>query len=476
MKGLSVNASDLAMSASARRRPPAPIPNEAPLGSLAFLIRFWKNPLTTWTRHNFEWPITQADGVLGRVAVVCDPGAIRRIFIDNVANYRKDALQLRVLSPGLGNGLLTAEGDDWRKQRRALAPLFTPRVVESFIPAMIVSARWLIDRWSPLRDGRRLDVAAEMSLATLEVLRRTIFPAGFARDPKEFAGAMTDFFNSSGRVHPFDILGAPAWLPRFGKRSATPSLQFFDRAVDDIIAERRGAGAAVDESAPDLLTMLLSARDPQTGEGLDEAQIRANIVTFIGAGHETTANALTWSLYLLSQHPAWRENVEREIDEVLGDGSIDAAKLNRLTRVRATIDEALRLYPPAPSLSREAVAPDTLAGQAIRAGTLVVVSPYVLHRHRLLWRDPDLFDPSRFLPGDREKIDRFAYLPFGAGPRVCIGMGFALQEATIFLAMILRDFRLELAPGHEVAPVQRITLRPKGGMPMLVRRRARQGA
>ena len=447
-----MSASDLAMSASARRRPPAPIPNEAPLGSLAFLIRFWKNPLTTWTRHNFEWPITQADGVLGRVAVVCDPAAIRRIFIDNVANYRKDALQLRVLSPGLGNGLLTAEGDDWRKQRRALAPLFTPRVVESLIPAMIVAAQWLIDRWSPLRDGRRLDVAAEMSLATLEVLRRTIFPAGFARDPKEFAGAMTDFFNSSGRVHPFDILEAPAWLPRLGKRSATPSLQFFDRAVDDIIAERRGAAAGSDESALDLLTMLLKARDPQTGEGLDEAQIRANIVTFIGAGHETTANALTWSLYLLSQHPAWRESVEREIDE------------------------ALRLYPPAPSLSREAVAPDTLAGQAIRTGTLVVVSPYVLHRHRLLWRDPDLFDPSRFLPGEREKIDRFAYLPFGAGPRVCIGMGFALQEATIFLAMILRDFRLELAPGHEVTPVQRITLRPKGGMPMLVRRRARQGA
>jgi cytochrome P450 len=471
-----VSASDLSISASARRRPPAPIPNEAPLGSLAFLIRFWKNPLTTWTRHNFEWPITQADGVLGRVAVVCDPSAIRRIFIDNVANYRKDSLQLRVLSPGLGDGLLTAEGDDWRKQRRALAPLFTPRVVESFIPAMIASAQWLTDRWSLLRDGRRLDAAAEMSLATLEVLRRTIFPDGFARDPKEFAGAMTDFFNSSGRLHPFDILGAPAWLPRLGKRSATPSLQFFDRAVDDIIAERRGATAAGEESALDLLTMLLSARDPQSGEGLNEAQIRANIVTFIAAGHETTANALTWSLYLLSQHPAWRESVEREIDEVLGDGPIDAAKLTLLARVRATIEEALRLYPPAPSLSREAVAPDALAGQAIRTGTLVVVSPYVLHRHRLLWPDPDLFDPSRFLPGEREKIDRFAYLPFGAGSRVCIGMGFALQEATIFLAMILRDFRLELTPGHEVTPIQRITLRPKGGMPMLLRRRARQGA
>ncbi|HLW91938.1 MAG TPA: cytochrome P450, partial [Roseiarcus sp.] len=167
-----MSASDLAIHAAATR-PPAPIPNETPLGSLAFLIRFWQNPLATWTRHNFEWPITQADGVMGRIAVVCDPAAIRRVFIDNVANYRKDALQLRVLAPGLGRGLLTADGDEWRKQRRALAALFTPRVVEAFAPAMIASAQWLIERWSPLRDGRRVDVAPEMSLATLEVLRRT---------------------------------------------------------------------------------------------------------------------------------------------------------------------------------------------------------------------------------------------------------------------------------------------------------------
>jgi cytochrome P450 len=256
-----------------------------------------------------------------------------------------------------------------------------------------------------------------------------------------------------------------------GKSSPTPSLQFFDRAVDDIMAERQGAS---DGAALDLLTMLLGARDPQTSEGLDEAQIRANIITFIGAGHETTANGLTWSLYLLSQHPAWRKTVEREVDDVLDGGPIDAAKLNRLVRVRATIEEALRLYPPAPSLSREAIAADALAGQAIRAGSLVVVPPYVLHRHKLLWRDPEHFEPDRFLPGEREKIDRFAYMPFGAGPRVCIGMGFALQEATLLLATVLRKFRLELAPGHQVAPVQRITLRPKGGMPMLIKRRARR--
>jgi cytochrome P450 len=471
-----VNIRALATPSPLGERPPAPIPNEKPLGSLPFLIRFWRNPLTTWTRFNFEWPITQADGVLGRVAVVNEPNAIRRVLIDNVANYRKDPLQLRVLSPGLGDGLLTADGAIWRKQRRALASLFTPRMVDHFTPAMVESADWLMTRWSPLRSGRRIDIAGEMSMATLEVLQRTIFPAGLARDPRDYVRALTDFVNSVGRLHPFDLLGAPDWLPRLGKQSAVSPLKFFNEAVDDIMAKRRaGEGEALNGSAGaprDLLTMLLDARDPQTGEGLTEEEIRANVITFIAAGHETTANALTWSLFLLSQHPSWRDSVENEVDAALGDRTIEGAQIDSLPRVRATIDEAIRLYPPAPSLSREAIAPDILAGEKIRAGTLVVISPYVLHRHKTLWRDPDHFDPTRFMPGQREAIDRFAYLPFGAGPRTCIGMGFALQEATIFLATILKNYRLDLAPGHKVAPLQRLTLRPKDGMPMILKRRS----
>jgi cytochrome P450 len=460
-----------------KERPPAPIPNKEPLGVVPLLIRFWRNPLTAWTRYNFEWPITQVDSVLGRLVVISEPAAIRRVLVDNSANYRKDALQLRILSPGLGDGLFTAEGDDWRRQRRALAPLFTPRMVDFFAPAMIDCAEALMERWRPLRSGRRINIAGEMSLAALDVLQQTIFPAGLARDTGRFARAMSDFFEATGRLHPFDLLDAPDWLPRVGKPDAEKALAFFEEAVSDILAAqqklRRERREAADEATKprDLLTMLVDARDPLTGEKLDEEQIRANIVTFIGAGHETTANALTWSLFLLSRDQAWREAVEREIDETLGTGPLEASRLGKLPRVRATLEEAMRLYPPAPSLSREAIAPDTLAGQRVRAGSLVVISPYVLHRHRRLWRDPDLFDPARFMPGARESIDRFAYLPFGAGPRTCIGMGFALQEATIFLATILREFRLDLAPGHQVAPVQRITLRPKGGMPMILRKR-----
>ena len=459
--------------APASFRPAAPARPDKPVGPIGFLMGMWTNPLATWSRQSFEMPVVRADGVMGKVTVISDPAAIRHVFVENVANYRKDALQLRVLSPGLGNGLLTAEGDEWRAQRRALAPLFTPRVVETFEPAMIECADWLTARWTPLREGRRLDVSAEMSRVTLEVLQRTIFPAGLKRDPSEFATAMSRYFDRIGQVHPFDVLGLPKWAPRVGKRDTSRELRFFAEATADLVAERR---ASLDEApdAPrprDLLGLLLTARDPQTGEGLSEAEINANILTFIGAGHETTAAGLTWALYLLSQRPEWRARVEAEIDEVLRDGFGAPDTIDRLVHVRATFEEALRLYPPAATLSREAIGPDEVVGHAIRAGETIVVSPWVLQRHRTLWERPDDFLPERFMPGARESIDRFAYLPFGAGPRVCIGMGFAMREGVILLASALRRFRLDLAPGHVVEPVQRITVRPRGGMPMILRHR-----
>ena len=221
----------------------------------------------------------------------------------------------------------------------------------------------------------------------------------------------------------------------------------------------------------DILTLLLEAQDPETGRGLSEREVRANIITFIAAGHETTANAITWSLFLLSQSPEWRERVAAEAEREMG-GSAGSLP-ERLVETRAVVEEAIRLYPPLVAISRAAIAPDELAGQRIRRGAMVVIAPYVLHRHRLLWDRPDIFDPDRFLPGARDRIDRYAYLPFGAGPRGCIGSAFALQEATIVVASIVRNFDLQVPPGHIVWPVHRVTLRPQGGLPMMVRTRAR---
>lgn len=447
--------------------PPAPAPGRRPLNPLAFLLTLRRNPIETWTTAHFEEPILTGRGVLGIGAVVSHPPSIKRIFVDNAANYPKDALQRRVLSPGLSDGLLTVEGAAWRAQRRAIAPIFAPRLVTGFAPAMATAAARMVERWGHAR--RILDIQAEMHAATLEILSATIFSGGLERDPDSVLKAMASFFASVGVLDPADLLDLPGWVPRLGRVRSRGAVKFFAETVEAIITRRRAELAAGVEPPNDLLTLLLQASDPQTGGQLSLDDVRANVITFIGAGHETTANTLTWSLFLLSLAPEWRERLAAEAERVLA-GPVETWT-EQLVETRAVIEEAMRLYPPVASLSREALGPDDLCGRRIRKGTLVVVAPYVLHRHKLLWDAPSRFDPTRFLPGRRESIERFAYLPFGAGPRICIGAAFATQEAAIVLATIMRRFDVSPLPGFAVSPLQRITLRPKDGMKLIVRPR-----
>lgn len=450
-------------------RPPAPEPREKPLGVLGRIATLRRNPIEIWTRAHYERQVLVGRTIFGHRAVVSDPAGVRRIFIDNVANYRKDDLQLRILRPGLGNGLLTADGEDWRTQRRSLAALFTPRQVAAFAEAMAEATRAGVERLRK-RCEHRLDMSEEMARLTLEILEHTLFSSGLGRDAGEFQQAVTRYFETVGRIDLFDLIGLPQFLPRLGRRKGRATIEWFGRAVEDIIGARRKLIAEGGSAPRDLLTLLLEAQDPETGRGMPEEDLRANIVTFIGAGHETTANALTWTFYLLSQAPDWRARVEAETDAQLHAGAMETLS-ERMPVTKAVLEEALRLYPPAGILTRTAVDADEIGGKAIRAGTLVTVSPFLLHRHRTLWEDPDDFDPNRFLGDRRDRIDRFAYIPFGAGPRVCIGMGFALQEAVIVIAHLAKAFRFDLAEGHLVRPIQRITLRPQGGMPMTMQTR-----
>lgn len=453
-------------------RVPAPVPLDEPLGTLGLLRGLRANPIATWTKYHFEHPIVIGTSVLGRVAVVSEPSAIRHVLVENADNYGKGILQRRMLAPGLGSGLLLAEGAEWRAQRRALAPLFVPRHVLGFQASMAEIAAGLVHRWRHHRDGRRVDVSVEMARVTLRILARTIFSDGLTRTTEDFAAMVSRYLETIGQMDPLDVLGMPDWVPRWGRIRSRPMLDFFEKAVASMVARRRAAIEADPAHAPrDLLTLLLQAVDPDTGQGLSETEIKANLVTFIVAGHETTSNTLTWALYLLSVHPEARAAVEREVDRLLPEGVFVPGTLEALVETRAAIDEAMRLYPPAASFSRQALGPDRIGDHPIKAGTLVVVAPYVLHRHKRLWKAPDHFAPERFLPQNRGAIDRFAYLPFGAGPRVCIGASFAIREAVVVLATILRAFRLSLVPGHAVMPVQRVALRPRGGMPMLLHRR-----
>ena len=462
---------EIALSTAPRLKPAAPTPRQVPLGTLGRIAAMSRNPIEIWADVHFERQVLVGRSILGDRAIVSDPAGVRRILLDNVANYRKDDLQLRLLRPGLGNGLLTADGEEWRAQRRLLAPLFSPRQVNAFAPAMAVVARASAERLAQLGDGARIDLSHEMARVTLEVLEHTLFSQGLGREPSEFQQAVSHYFDTIGRVDPLDVLGLPQFLPRLRRMRGRSTLDFFSQVVGDLVAGRRKLLAEGKMPPQDILTLLLAAQDPETGLGMSADDLRANIVTFIGAGHETTANAMTWCLYLLSQAPDWRERVEAEIDGEFGDGPVETLA-DRLPVTKAVFEEALRLYPPAASLSRAAIADDVLGGQKIKAGTVVTVAPFVLHRHRTLWKDPDLFDPERFLGARRNEIDRFAFIPFGAGPRVCIGMGFAMQEGLILLANFIRYLRFDLVEGHKVELQQRITLRPKGGMPMTLSLRA----
>jgi cytochrome P450 len=446
--------------------PPAPTPRSRALGPLSLLATLRRNPIECWTKQHFEEPIVEGGLPFGRVLLVNEPAAVRRVLLENAANYRKDRLQRRVLSAGMKDGLLSAEGAQWRAQRQVVAPVFALRTVREFAPAMMGAAEAMIGRWP---DGEAVDLAVDMRRITLEVLERTIFTDGFGAAAEDIRLAMGAYFRVIGQVSPLDILGAPDFVPRLARWRVRSTLKFFESAIDDLIASRRRLLASNPDDAPrDILTLLLQASDHDDG-ALSEAEVRSNVLTFFAAGHETTANALCWALFLLSQSPQWRGRIERESARVLGGQPSEA--VDELTDSRAVIEEAIRLYPPIAAISRVAMGADDLAGVKVRRGTLVVISPWVLHRHKLLWENPDAFDPGRFLSPARGAVDRFAYLPFGAGPRTCIGSPFAMQEAAIVLATIMGRFSLQLSPDQTVWPLLQVTLRPADGLRMIVHRK-----
>lgn len=448
--------------ASATRfRPAVPRPLTRPLGLFEFLKAARKNPITTWMEVHFRLPVVAAEGAMGRITVVSDPALIRYLLLENADAYRKDDLQRRVLAPGLGDGLLSAEGDEWRLQRRTLAPIFSARTVQGFSTAMNAAGARLAKRLAR-RGGQQVDVALEMTRVTLDVLERTIFTQGLPGDPDALGRAITRFLQAIGPIDPLDVFGVPEFVPRIGRLRARPAGRYFAEMVDDLMS-RRKALMEKGEAPQDLLTLLLAAHDPETGNGLSDLAVRANIITFIAAGHETTAITLTWALYLLSQDPEARARLEAEVDAAgAGDFAVE-----ELPFARAVIEEAMRLFPPVPFLSRQAVRADRLGRVKIPRGSLVMIAPWVLHRHRLLWDDPEAFVPERFMPENRDAIPRFSYLPFGAGQRVCIGQSFSVQEAVIVLAHVVRAVRLRLPEDHPpVTPLHRVTLRPEHGLRM----------
>lgn len=446
--------------------PPAPTPRTSPPSTLEMMRIVYRNPLELWGEPSYNEPYISVTGIGGPLVIANDPALIRHVLVDNAKNYRMATVRQLVLRPILRDGLLTAEGAVWKRSRKAMAPVFTPRHIFGFAKPMLERSLAFVEKYE---DGATTDVAHDMTLLTYDILAETLFSGEIAGEPGTFAREIDRLFETMGRVDPLDLLRAPEWLPRVTRIRGRKAMAFFRQIVKDTVAMRFDRMARDPDVPEDFLTLLLRAEGP---DGLTRAEIEDNIITFIGAGHETTARALGWTLYCLAEAPWERDRVEAEIDAVLAREPDPVKWLDAMPFTRAAFEEALRLYPPAPSINREPIVPERWRDLDIPARAAVLVMPWTVHRHRKLWDKPDAFMPERFHPGNREKIDRYQYLPFGAGPRVCIGMAFAMQEAIIALAVLLSRFRFDTLPETNPWPVQKLTTQPRGGLGMRVTKRA----
>jgi len=452
-----------------------------PPGRLRFAWRLLANPdplsrLSVFDADDSDlvgWTVGRQQFFVSR-----SPSHVEHVFITANAKYRK-SVHYRLLAAVTGEGLLTNEGEAWARQRKLVQPMLAKRQLRDLAPHMTAATADFLARLGGRGESGTVDVAAAMSELTLDVVGRALFGATLVDAAPRLRPAVVVGLNTAIAGAYFQqLLAIPGWLvdrigrlifhlpilpPPLGRvRSAM-------RAIDEIVHEVIDSRTANPEQANDLLGLLLAARDEE-GHAMSRRQIRDEVVTLMLAGHETTANGLAWMWYLLSLHPEARRRLYREIDDIVGGRTPTADDVERLVWASACFQEAMRLYPPAWVLEREALVDDELDGTRIPAGATIIFPVYAIHRDPRWWPEPEAFDPNRFLEDDSRR-PRGAYLPFGAGRRICVGAGFALMEAALITAMITQRLELDLAPEAKVVPQATVTLRPRHGLPMIVRRR-----
>ena len=434
-----------------------------------------RNPLELWGERAYEMDVLSGRFLMREQLMLNAPDAIRHVLVANHENYGRSLGAQRVLQPVLGRGLFLAEGAAWRHQRRTIAPALAPRampVLARHVVTACKAAEGELDRLA----GRPVELITHLQHLALGIAGQSMFSLEMAGIGGELRDLLLRYAARYAQPGFLDLL-LPGHIPSpldFGRGAfRTDWLRFIDRMIDARQGTQGGtqeAGAAGKPGPRDLFDLLAAAKDPETGVGFSRAQLRDEIATMILAGHETTAVALFWACYIAARRPEQQERIaaEAEAADLSPEGA--ASAMAALPQTRAHVDETLRLYPPAFLIVREALGPDVIAGRSIEAGTVVSVSPWVLHRHRRLWRDPDAFDPSRFLPGAAPPA-RYSYLPFGAGPRVCVGAQFALTEATLALARLVRAFRIELVGRGRVVPRGFVTTQPDRPVRFILTRR-----
>jgi cytochrome P450 len=386
------------------------------------------------------------------------PDHVEHVLQSRASNYDKatrSSAKIRAIS---GDSLLTSNGELWKRQRRLMQPSFHRKHIAGMAAEMIAFTDAMLQRWRPhLANGEALDIAAEMMRLTYSIVGKTLLGADVGSDAVTIENAMETMLTHTYRRWG-NIVDVPAFIPTPSNVRFRRALRAVDQIVYRIIAEHR----ADISTSSNLLSILLQARDEQTGDGLSDSELRNETITFLLAGHETTANALAWTFYLLSQNPEVERQLRAELSAVLGRRPPTIDDLPHLTFTTMVIQEAMRLYPPIWAIERRAIAADVIGGFHIPADSSVVISPYVLHRNENFWPDAERFDPTRFTSRPR------AYIPFGSGPRFCIGNEFAMMETRLIVPMVMQACHLELVGGRAVELQPSITLRPKNGLHMRV--------
>lgn len=440
--------------------PPGP---RGPLATARLVRSFTRDPDATILAVSQEYgPVASMRFGRDVVVVVSDPELVGELLLDKEGAYIKDVVT-RGLAEVLGRGLLTSEGEQWRRQRKLIAPSLGKGRIAGYAESMVEHTRGYVER---LRQGEERDVHADMSKLTLDIVVATLFGAKLPGGVQERVAKIIDQY-----MHDFHALQHswrslfPAWFPFPERLRGGLLARELDALVMDVVKERRASAVRGD----DLLSRLLAARDETTPDrGMDDRQLRDEVITLFTAGHETTSNALSWTLLLLAEHPEIDARLATEVREVLGGRSATPDDLASLPLARAVLDEAMRLYPPAHIIGREAKRDVRLGGWLLPKGTNVAVSPWAMHHDRRFFEDPEAFRPDRWLDGSTAALPRHVYLPFGGGPRVCVGNHFALMEGVLVLVTLVQRARFERISRAPVRAQPAITLRPVDGVPLRV--------
>jgi cytochrome P450 len=416
-----------------------------------------------WSAQAFELSYMRRRVFGYNVHIPLDPALVQHVLLDNAANYLKPDIVMKILRRTIGRGLLSSDGALWRDQRRIVAANFAPAPVDGLIPVFAGAAEAAMRDW---REGR-VDMAAAATATTMRIIADSLFACDARLTTKAAVDHIKAALDGVSEARLQVLLGLPI-MPWSFKGKRAKAGQIYLRETLGQVVRDRGPDGGPDDFLGGLIRALNAKFAPEEAFALAVD----NAATFYLAGHETTANALAWTLFLLAEQPALQEEAARAAQDALAEGEADPGLPDRLPLLRRVLEESLRLYPPAPRFDRQAAAADRLGEHEVAAGDIVSIWPWLLHRHRALWDDPDAFDPDRFLPEAKAGRHRFQYIPFGAGPRLCVGMRFATIEALAVLAHWLRSWSFAPMPGREVRPSGMITLRPAGGLPLSLARRS----